>query len=204
LTTLYIDTTYDISIGILSQATHWLEFQIYKGQRVSNILQKEVHNLLRTQNLKLKNISKVVTVAGPGFYTGLRLSEGFADILNISGISHFSFLSYQVPKLIGISEGVWITKAYRGEYLIHSWDPVNKTDLLISDTELNNHLSQLENAFIHSESAIDDKILKNLKEFQTTQSLIQKYPDKIFKEIISQEPSYYFRAPEDEFKVSQK
>lgn len=204
MTTLYIDTTYDISIGVLGQDDHWLNFQVFKGQKVSNVLQKEVYNILKNQNLKLNSITKVITVSGPGFYTGLRLSEGFADILNISGMKHFSFLSYQVPKILGISQGVWVTKAYRGEYLIHSWNAEKNSDLLISESDLKSNLGHLDEVFIHSDSAIDDKLLSNLKSFQTTQSLIQQNPEKIFRSIISQTPSYYFRAPEDEFKVSEK
>lgn len=204
MTTLYIDTTYDISIGVLGQNDLWLEFQVFKGQRVSNVLQKEVYNILKNQNLKLNNIKRIISVAGPGFYTGLRLSEGFADILNMTGVSHISFLSYQVPKLLGINQGIWVTKAYRGEYLIHSWDDEKNSDFLISENQLSSHLSQANDIFIHSDSAVDDKLLRNLKSFQKTQSLIQKYPEKIFQGMTSQIPSYYFRAPEDEFKVSDK
>lgn len=204
MTTLFIDTTYDISIGVLGQNDLWLDFQIFKGQKVSNVLQKEIYNILKKHDLKLNTFTNVISVAGPGFYTGLRLSEGFADVLKLSGIQHFSFLSYHIPRLVGIEEGAWITKAYRGEYLIHKWGLDKSSDILISEHELNSHLSNLKNIFIHSESAVDDKIMNSIQNYQTTQNLIQKYPENIFKHLNYQTSSYYFRAPEDEFKVSVK
>lgn len=201
---LYLDTTYDVTIGILDGSFEWVDFVKVQGQKASRTLQLETHRLLERQGLELKSIAGLFTIAGPGFYTGLRLSEGFADVLKFVGIPHFSFYSFEVPALLGITSGSWLTKAYRGEYFVYNWKAGTEEKLLLPTADLESVKLEKE-TFIHSETAIDEKLKPIVMNSQNTSDLIRVKPRPVFETVFrdgAQKSSFYFRAPEDEFKVS--
>jgi len=207
LTCLFIDSTYDVTLGILDNHLNWNKFENFSGQKASSVIQKETHLLLSSSNLKISDLSSVISVAGPGFYTGLRLSEGFADLLVFFGIKHFSFLSYNIPFFSGIKTGTWMTKAYRGEYFFHFWDGEIHRNELVAAKDLEGFLKTVDksNFYIHSQSAIDDFSRSLLPECISTYDLLKEKSQIIFPLILNSQSkvdSYYFRAPEDEFKVS--
>ena len=205
MSVLFVDTTYDISLGILDDECRWVEFRRHIGQRASILLQKEANQLFQDHGIVPHELKAVVTVAGPGFYTGLRLSEGLADVFEFFGIPHYSFLSYELPFLCGHKQGVWFTKAYRGEYFFHHWEGLNLKSVLVPAKDLVTYLADLDEVFIHSESALDEMSLTFIKKFVSTNELIKNQPRKIFAEVLqnkSKRESFYFRAPEDEFRVS--
>ncbi len=204
---LFIDSTYDITLGLLNEDLEWIDLKTFKEQKASSIIQKETYHLLEKFGLNLKSIQKIITVAGPGFYTGLRLSEGFADVLTFSGIHHHSFFTYSLPKMTGVKQGVWMTKAYRGEYFFHTWNETSSKNELIASKELSHYLADLDHnsVFIHSLSALDDLSRNLLKTSHSTLELLRNHPQIVFRHVLLhnfKEESYYFRAPEDEFKVS--
>jgi tRNA threonylcarbamoyladenosine biosynthesis protein TsaB len=207
LASLFIDSTYDITLGILDDEMGWISFQRFIGQRSSNILQKETYNLLTAAGLKASELKHVITVAGPGFYTGLRLSEGVADVFKFAGLQSFSFYTYQIPALLGIDSGFWMTKAYRGEYFFHVWDKNQAENILVTESELPDYIRKLDGkkCFIHSDTALDTISRSLLKDSTDTHSLLQSHSQKILTQIMAQDSrvdSFYFRAPEDEFRVS--
>lgn len=207
MASLFIDSTYDITLGILDDDLGWLKFDKFFGQKASAIIQSETYNLLESANLKTSDISSLISIAGPGFYTGLRLSEGFADVLIFSGIKHYSFLSYSIPALSGVTSGVWMTKAYRGEYFFHFWDQDSSRNELVAAKDLEKFMKSVDKShfYIHSDSSIDDHSRNLLGNYFTTHDLLKKHSQKILSSIVKNQfkvDSFYFRAPEDEFKVS--
>jgi tRNA threonylcarbamoyladenosine biosynthesis protein TsaB len=207
LAALFIDSTYDITLGVLDDNLGWIKFDRFYGQKASAIIQKETHNLLSSAGIKLADLKCVITIAGPGFYTGLRLSEGFADVLIFLGIKHYSFLSYDIPALTGATSGVWLTKAYRGEYFFHFWDGKVARNELVAAKDLEKFLETVDksNFYIHSDTAIDDFSRNMLGKCLNTHDLLKEKSQIIFSSILKSESkvdSFYFRAPEDEFKVS--
>ena len=192
-------------MGVLDDSLKWLDFRRFEGKKGSSTLQREVDRMLSELKIDPKTLKSVVTVAGPGFYTGLRLSEGFADVLSFFGIPHFSFFTYQIPVWTGTVQGSWMTKAYRGEYFFFDWKGGNHTISLIADSELENHLKQYQGIFVHSEKALDEKSLALIPPHIKTIDLLKAHPEKIFGQVLAQKlkfDSYYFRAPEDEFRVA--
>ena len=207
MTILYIDSTYDISVGILDEKLGWKFLNTFSGQKASSVLQKETHKILDEFGLKITDLKAVVTVAGPGFYTGLRLSEGFADVLSFNGLKHFSFYSHTIPWLLDYEQGVWLTKAYRGEYFFHHWDSQSSKNELVLLKDLTSYLENLkeQKLFIHSDVAIDEHIKKSGFVFTSTKDLLGLSPNIIFNKVLkssSKVESFYFRAPEDEFKAN--
>lgn len=205
MSTLFLDTTYEVSIGLLDESLSWKAWQRFEGQKASRTLQKETHNLLATAGVSPQDITQIITVAGPGFYTGLRLSEGFADVFSFFNIPHYSFYTYDIPKLLGHQEGSWFTKAYRGEYFFYDWKGEHQSISLVTSTDLEESIKQRQNIFIHSGKALDEKSLILLKSPISTIELLEKSPKLVFEQILSRKAkveSYYFRAPEDEFRTS--
>jgi tRNA threonylcarbamoyladenosine biosynthesis protein TsaB len=207
LALLFIDSTYDITLGILNDDFRWIDFKKFSGQKASLILQKEIYNLFCMNQIPIEKISGVLTVAGPGFYTGLRLSEGFSDVYQFFNIPHFSFFSYDIPLWCKYPKGVWLTKAYRGEYFIHQWNETASSNLLINSADLPIALEKVKDPiFIHSESALDSLCLDLIKNPIATHDLLRAQSTDIFGYVLAKklkENSFYFRAPEDEFKVGQ-
>lgn len=207
MASLFIDSTYDISLGILDDNHGWIKFEKFLGHKASAIIQTETHHLLKSLGLKITDLTSIITIAGPGFYTGLRLSEGFADVLMFSGLKHNSFLSYDIPAFSGVPSGVWMTKAYRGEYFFHFWNESSSRNELVAAKDLEKFLETVDKSafYIHSDSAIDDFSRNLLEKCFTTSDLLKTKPEIIFSSILKSQvkvDSFYFRAPEDEFKVS--
>lgn len=203
MSVLFIDSSYDITLGLLNGDMGWHDLRLFQGQKASATLQTETHRLIKDFDLEMKDLSGIVSVAGPGFYTGLRLSEGFADVTKFFSIPHYSFYSYEIPMWLAHGQGTWLTKAYRGEYFIYQWKGDKSEIKLVSSKDL----SQLKiegQVFIHSEKSLDEQLLPFTADAISTSDLIKKSPENIFNVVMKglQRESYYFRAPEDEFRMN--
>jgi tRNA threonylcarbamoyladenosine biosynthesis protein TsaB len=204
LSVLFIDSSYDITLGLLNESLEWFDFRVFKGQRASSTLQTETYKLLQDFSKKMSELKGVVTVAGPGFYTGLRLSEGFSDVTTFFQIPHYSFYSYEIPAMIGINSGTWMTKAYRGEYFIYEWSHGVGSSRLLEAKDLS-ALSALSDTFIHSVTSLDEKLAPFAVNAKSTADILKNNSQKIFQNIINNKldrESFYFRAPEDEFRMN--
>lgn len=201
---LFIDSTYDLTLGVLDDGFEWLSFERFSGQKASAIIQTKSYELLHRHGLRTEKLSGVITVKGPGFYTGLRLAEGFSDVFKYFGVRQFSFYSYEIPNWCGFHSGVWFTKAYRGEYFFYRWNQEEAFQELVSSKNLEKELIE-DKYFIHSSVSLDDISSALIKDPTETHILLQKHSKLIFKQVIDfdlQRDPFYFRAPEDEFKVN--
>ncbi len=200
---LFIDSTYDLTIGVLDDGCSWNSFERHTGQKASAIIQAKAYELLSSAGINPKTLSGVITVNGPGFYTGLRLAEGFSDVFKFFGVKQYSFYSYEIPLWCGFSEGVWFTKAYRGEYFFYRWQGENHSQILVPSKELEDSIKG-ETYFIHSGASLDNLSTSLIHNPVETHDLLKNQPQKIFNEVLKGEyrEPFYFRAPEDEFKVN--
>lgn len=202
---LFLDSSYDITLGLLSSGLEWLEFEKFEGQKASRVLQLESYNFLSKHNVDPKDLEGIISIAGPGFYTGLRVSEGFGDLFQFFNIPAYRFYSFEIPSFCGVREGQWFTKAYRGEYFLAEWSHgvLKQSNIPVADLELT--LKDIKKLYIHSESSLDESSLKWIKESVSTQDLLKVQPHMIFSQVIAAKlnrDSFYFRAPEDEFKMN--
>jgi tRNA threonylcarbamoyladenosine biosynthesis protein TsaB len=203
LSYLFIDSTYDLTLGVLDDGLRWLELKTISGQKASAIIQQHAFEILSKYSLKAENLKGIITIKGPGFYTGLRLAEGFADVFSFFGVEQFSLYSYEIPGWCGHQSGVWFTKAYRGEYFIFKWTEDSFETKLLSDKDLL-EIDWRMPSFIHSQVSLDGIARSHLQSPILTQELIRNHPEIIFKQALlgkKREP-FYFRAPEDEFKAN--
>lgn len=198
---LFIDSTYELTLGVLDDGLNWLSYEREIGQKASQIIQKKAFELLSKHNLKPENLSGIITVNGPGFYTGLRLAEGFSDVFSFFGVKQFSLYSYEIPLWCGYNEGTWFTKAYRGEYFFYRWKNMDHSQELMAAKDLKISEGQY---FIHSPASLDTLSAGMIQNPIETYELLKSFPTKIFPHVldgIKREP-FYFRAPEDEFKAN--
>lgn len=202
---LFIDSTYELSLGVLDDGLSWLAFESHGGgQKASAIIQARSYELLSKFNLNPKELSGIVIVNGPGFYTGLRLAEGFADVFTFFGVKQFSLYSYEIPLWCGHQSGTWFTKAYRGEYYYYHWDRAESNQELLTTKEIKSGFKG-QQIFIHSQASLDSISTALISQPIETTDLLKKHPKEIFEQVIKnslKRESFYFRAPEDEFKVN--
>ena len=202
---LFIDSTYDLTLGILDDGLSWLTFERFPGLKASTIIQSKSYELLSQHKIDPTSLKGIISANGPGFYTGLRLAEGFADVLKFFGVPHYSFYSYEIPKWCGETSGLWFTKAYRGEYFFYHWMGNESHYELLSSKEIAPVLDGKEKIFIHSDASLDELGRSLIKESELTFDLLQKFPKQIFGEVLKhnlKREAFYFRAPEDEFKAN--
>lgn len=200
---LFIDSTYDLTLGVLDDGFKWLSFEKLIGQKASAIIQKNAYELLHRHSISPAALKGIITVNGPGFYTGLRLAEGFADVFSFFGVPQYSFYSYEVPLWCGYGSGTWFTKAYRGEYFFYHWDKEQFSQELLSSKEVATALPG-KKIFIHSEGSLDALSLEFIKDPILTHELLRTHSEVIFPHVIGspKKELFYFRAPEDEFKAN--
>lgn len=191
---IFIDSTSGLDIGLLDSKFKWVEYHSLDEKKPSEIIHTEIFHLVQKHNLELKSMRLFVT-SGPGSYTGMRLSEGVAQIFEMSDLPVFSFYHFEVPRLIGAKAGFWTTNAFKGQVFIFSWNGdqsekslVNKVDFAIADAGLGYTLDKT------------DALFEGLS---TTKELIHKEGSKLFSKVLELQmrvPPYYFRTLEEEFR----
>lgn len=191
---IFIDSTSGLDIGLLDSKFNWVEYHALDEKKPSEVIHTEIYNLVQKHGLDLKSMRLFVT-AGPGSYTGMRLSEGLAQIFEMSGLPVFSFFHFEVPRLVGINNGFWATNAFKGQVFIFNWNGdesekslVNKADFKIASNELGYTLDKSD-AFFEGIS--------------TTKELIHREGRRLFSKVLELEmrvPPYYFRTLEEEFR----
>lgn len=187
---LYIDTTYCIRLGLLSKNLSWLDYEKVDSKKSSEKLHCSVDLMLKRQNLTIGQLDKVIYCAGPGSYTGMRVAEGFVNVLDWQGVDYYSFYHFQIPFLKGRSKGLWYAKAFKGEIFIYHWDAEVSDSVLIKEGELS--------SFLEKRNVSN----KDLETIETTAKLIKDNPRDIFQKIIdsqSREELFYYRSIEKEF-----
>lgn len=202
MSSLFLDTSYNQILGFLSTEGKLSKLSIKEGQKTSASLHVELNELLRSSNSSLKEITNVIYIAGPGFYTGLRLAYGIADIMRISGARLFGFYAFDIPHLLGVENYQWITKAYRGEVFVFTRNETSTSINLLSDREFQEKDWQ-PSSYIHHTSALDDAMRAKLVDPIATQGLLATQMSAICSQVVAsgvQKELFYFRPAEEEFK----
>jgi tRNA threonylcarbamoyladenosine biosynthesis protein TsaB len=191
---LFLDSVSGLVIGLLDSEFNWVEYQSYNEKKPSEIIHFEIFNLLKKHNLKISEIRSFVT-SGPGSYTGMRLSEGVAQVFELNKMPVFSFCHFEVPAFCGIKNGFWATNAFKGQVFIYQWDNdktekhlVNKDEFTISDKKIGFSLD------------LNDPQFDGLT---STKELIKNKPQEIFPKVIEKKlrsPPFYFRSLDEEFR----
>ena len=201
--TLFLDTSYNQTLGLLDEKGNWVRRSTKEGQKSSSILHSELHQLCLEAGIQAAEIKNVLYLAGPGFYTGLRIAFGLAEMLKTEGCTTQGFYSFSIPLLLDVQDYTWITKAYRGEVFVHSCHAGQGTSRLISEKDF------LASAwtgpiYIHNASALDQLMAEKLPGAIETEDLMLQNMSKLWTNFLSAQSLelFYFRPPEEEFKPS--
>lgn len=189
---LFLDTTNGLTLGLLNQNIDWISYQYTLEKRPSEVIHTRINELLNEKKINIEEIVLIVA-AGPGSYTGMRLGEGIANIFQSCGRKVLSFYHYEIPNMLFIKEGKFVTNAFKGQFFVYEWSGEKSGQYLISANDLD--LSK--NYYTNAED-------KNLKQTILTSNLIYEEAKIIFKKVIDRDkyfPSFYFRPLEDEFKT---
>lgn len=202
---LFFDSSEYLSLGILDSAYNWVDFKRLTTKKNSEIFYGCLYDMLEKNELKLAQIKAVFQVAGPGSYTGMRLSEGLCQLLEWQGISVYSFYHFQVPKLLGRKKGGWVSEAFKGELFLYSWEGDSEDFLLLpkhgrTNEEMLFEISKTTTPlFTHYDMGIFD--------CEFTADQIKDSPHVLFKRVFElelREKPYYYRPLEQEFRTSVK
>ena len=170
---------------------NWLEYERTEEKKPSEIIHLRIHEMKEKHSLDFKNCLFVM-ISGPGSYTGMRLSEGIANILKLAGFNVLSFFSFEIPVILKHKSGRWITNAFKNQFFIYEWDENKSHQYLINAEDINftsNYFSNTTNS-----------LFSNLV---MTSELIFKNPKEIFSFVLARNtysPSFYFRTLDEEFK----
>ncbi len=202
-TSLYIDSSEHLVLGLLDDKLKWIDFLDTKERKGSGILHGLLHELLENQNLSFKDLKQVFFTAGPGSYTGMRLGEGMCQVLEMEDVKINSFYHFEVPYLLGEEKGVWISKAFKREVFVYQWNGDDSDTGLIPETDLENSLNEWEKSglsvYTHFAGILDQKLT-------STSDMIHDQSDKLFggvAKLDERKAPYYYRTDEKEFHVSQ-
>ena len=189
---VFIDTTKNLTIGLLCKEFNWLSYNYYENSKSSQIVHFEIYNLLKKFDVSLLDLKCLFYAAGPGSYTGMRVSEGISQMFKLSGLNVYSFYHYNIPSIMGVPKGRWFSNAFKNECFIHNWNMGQKNQNLISHEDFKVFADDF-SYFIDSENSTDLIIKNNPKDFF-----------RLVYESKSQESTYYYREISDEFKVNFK
>lgn len=190
---LFVDSTSGLIIGLLDPNYRWIEYTNYDEKKPSEIIHFEIFNLIKTHNLSLASMQCFLS-SGPGSYTGMRLSEGLAQIFELNQMPVFSFYHFDVPRFCGVKKGFWATNAFKGEVFMYEWDEENVHKKLINKADFKN-----EEGVPGFTLDVSDPLFQNLT--STTEFIKERAPEifsNIFKQKLREKP-YYFRTLDQEF-----
>ncbi len=194
---LFLDTTFGITVGLLNNENEWLDYEFIEGQKGSAVIHKLIKDLLDKNDLDIESVSILFQIAGPGSYTGMRVSDGISQIFNWQNIKTFSFYHFDIPRIVGVESGVWFANAFKGEVFLYSWSGESFDKKLLKEQEAFNMLKDSDIPIFSSFT--NDKAIF---EYSLTKELIHENCKLVFsyiEEANIQKELYYFRTIDEEF-----
>ncbi|MBK26685.1 MAG: hypothetical protein CME70_21975 [Halobacteriovorax sp.] len=192
---LFIDSSDNLTLGLLDEKMKWVEFKTMASRKSSGVFHGLIEELLSLNGTDIFGLERVFYAAGPGSYTGIRLVEGFSQILRWRGIETNSFYLFETPKILGVESGIWVSEAYKGELFLYDWDKDSTSTKLLKKEDALDYLSE-KNEKLFSLNKIDDLDTSLVLE------LLEESPEKVFSDIkernLNRDP-FYYRSIENEF-----
>tara|TARA_B100000925_G_scaffold291194_1_gene278414 strand:+ start:1352 stop:1954 length:603 start_codon:yes stop_codon:yes gene_type:complete len=194
-TYLYIDTTNELTIALLDESFKLRNTILLQDKRTASILHENINSLLDSEGRDFSSVNGVIVNNGPGSYTGIRVGEGVAKILEMDGIKVVSFLEHEAISRLE-TNGSWVANAFKEEFFVFSWgENVKAEKKLVKQDALEKHL--IEPVFSNDQLEIQNKYTNSKKYLLDN---LEKVASICINEGIRKEP-YYFRNIEDEFKI---
>jgi tRNA threonylcarbamoyladenosine biosynthesis protein TsaB len=205
---LYLDTTEWPAFGLLDEEGKWIDYSEVHEKRNASHIHAWMQSMFEKNGVSLGDIKKVVKTAGPGSYTGVRISDGIGQILEWQKCDVFSFYHFEIPRLLGHERGKWVSVAYKGEMFVYSWDGDRHETALVPKGQFLEDFSKLsvmekQGYFTHFISSLGAEFPEGAP--VETSLMIRKHADKIFPSVLRdglKRQIFYYRPLEKEFKVT--
>lgn len=192
---LFLDTTNNLSLGLLDEKFEWIELVQIETKKTSEIIHQKIYELLGKHNLTANSEFEIISIAGPGSYTGMRITEGVCQIFELEGKKIYSVHSFMLPEYMGIDWDYCCYPAFKNEIYIHSKDSQSK---LVSLGEFeNDYINGLSRLLTYGDNFNEKPSIINIKESFLKNPSVALL--KIVQLGLRQEP-FYFRPVEVEFK----
>lgn len=202
---LYIDSSEYLTLGLLDSEYQWVDTVQISAKKNAEIFHSELYEMLKRAGTRLEKIETAFHCAGPGSYTGMRLSDGICQVLDWRGIAVYSFYHFEVPQLIGIDRGVWLSEAFKGELFCYEWNLGESTTSLVgkdgrgTEDIVGSYYATHEFVFTHYPVEGFD--------CEYTADLIRRKASLLFEDVEKKKMKrspYYYRPLEKEFKQTQR
>ena len=99
---LFLDTSQGLTVGVLNDDFTWKEYMTSEESKSSGRIHKDIDDILKKTNCLWDNLLGIIISSGPGSYTGMRVSEGLAQILELESHHIYSFYHFEVPKFFSL------------------------------------------------------------------------------------------------------
>jgi tRNA threonylcarbamoyladenosine biosynthesis protein TsaB len=185
---LYFDSSDFLVLGVLNDKFDWIEYLEFPDKKSASQIHPLLNDLTNKHGISPLSFDGVFICSGPGSYTGIRLSENFAQLFEWQNIKVYSFFHHEVPYLLGVKNGAWACPAFKGETFVYRWDEkVNHSNLTATN------LVDGDQGQMYRHSGL----------LSTRQMIKEK--SQIFFELLKDRnirlAPYYFRTLDNEFKA---
>lgn len=192
---LYIDTCQYLVLGLLSDdCSCWLSYQQTRLTKSSQDIHILIKDLLEQNNLLWDDIIDIFLTSGPGSYTGMRVSEGIGQILELEGHNLYSFYHFDLLELVD-PPALWLSDAFKGDLYLR--DVKGKSSLIsVEDFRFDDYPQTTWVTLFEEKLSVKGPV------FVSTATMIKEMPEKIFPKIKSlqlRKPVFYYRNETEEF-----
>ena len=203
---LFVDTTNQLTFGLLTDKWVWQDYFHSPELRTSAVkIHALIFEMLKKHGLDMSDMGKIFFLNGPGSYTGVRVSEGMAQIFKWLSLETYSFYHQDVPALLGHENGTFYVNAFKGEVFTYEWGEGNERNSLCAIGNLKKKTIKPNEGFHFFIEPTELEKDLSLEDCQYTTKLLQEKSEALFPLVLKKElrkPPFYFRPLEKEFKPS--
>jgi tRNA threonylcarbamoyladenosine biosynthesis protein TsaB len=185
---LFLDSTSSLKIGLIEDG-QFVFFEDYDDRKSSASIHRYIYQSLLRYKKEVTDLEATITIAGPGSYTGIRVTYGLAQIFAYLGIPHYSLYHFEIPAILGVSSGTWYSYAYKNEIFTYTWDGDSSSIKLIPIGDFSDS-QQFFNASSNSQFQNTLLLLRD----NVAKILFYLQRNRVCRKLI------YYRQIEDEFK----
>lgn len=141
-----IDTTDGINFKFVQNINDKMNLLVDHNMTAPNpgsILHQQIDSELKKVNKKFSEMTHMIWAAGPGSYTGLRISHGFHEILKWNNVVSKNYYHFQLLEtLTRPLQKCFLMKAFKGEYIIFLMDSPLAKAFEFQPISFHQHLQQ--------------------------------------------------------------
>lgn len=197
---LFIDTSEQMVLGLITDEFKWQDYRAFADKKNSGKIHREIEQMLTAASISIEELCGVIQIAGPGSYTGIRLSEGLVQVLEWAKIPSYSFYHFEIPSYVSAAPYLWYSNAFKSEYFVYSWSAGAATHSLVNEDELKKMVADSAvNCYTHFLTEGPTPLC------HSTSELLKNHPEAVFKAVVESRKrvqAFYYRELEQEFKAS--